>query len=65
MLDFIHSLTILVNRGWVPIEKMDPSTRPESQIEGEIELEGIVRTHEDKPLIGGEHDLHKRIFKYR
>ncbi|XP_065223548.1 surfeit locus protein 1 [Planococcus citri] len=60
-----RDLTILVNRGWVPYDKLDPNTRQEAQIEGEVELEGIVRTQEDKPMIGSEHDIRKRTFKYR
>lgn len=31
------------------MEKQDPSTRLEAQIEGEIEIEGIVRLKENEP----------------
>lgn len=60
-----RDLTILVNRGWVPYDKLDPNTRKEGQIQGEVELEGIVRTQEDKPFVGGDHDIRKLVFKYR
>lgn len=46
------------------MDKKDPSTRLEGQIEGEIEIEGIIRLKEDKPSF-----LHKgadpREFRYR
>lgn len=35
---------LLVNRGWVPSESRDPATRSEGQIEGEIAIEGLVRS---------------------
>lgn len=38
--------SILVNRGWVGCRKKDPNTRPEGQVEGEVELVGIVRKSE-------------------
>ena len=34
---------VLVNRGWVPFEKRDPTTRPKGQIEGRVTIEGIIR----------------------
>ncbi len=34
---------LLINRGWVPSEKRDPATRSEGQIEGERDIEGLVR----------------------
>lgn len=42
---------ILVNRGWVPNERKQPSTRPAGQVEGEIELTGYVRTLNEKHSI--------------
>ena len=35
---------LLVNRGWVPEERRDPATRAEGQLQGEIEIEGLLRT---------------------
>jgi len=34
---------LMVNRGWVPIERADPVSRPESLPAGEVTLSGIVR----------------------
>jgi len=34
---------VLVNRGFVPMDRRDPATRPESRPEGELTLTGLVR----------------------
>lgn len=34
---------ILVNRGWVPVDRRERGTRPDGLVEGEVTLEGIVR----------------------
>lgn len=34
---------ILVNRGWVPLTKLEPAKRPDSQPEGELTIDAIVR----------------------
>lgn len=39
---------ILVNRGWVPKEYRDPSTRPESLIEGPVRVTGVLRLPREK-----------------
>ena len=40
---------ILVNRGWVPKNKKDPSSRLEGQILDHIKLTGIIRSGEQRP----------------
>lgn len=40
---------ILVNRGWVPADKMEPQTRMEGQIEEVHEIQGILRKRNPKP----------------
>jgi surfeit locus 1 family protein len=40
------NLTILVNRGYVPYTHYMPSKRPEAQVEGEVELIGLLRDDE-------------------
>lgn len=35
--------TLLVDRGWIPDAGRDPAARPEGQVAGEIELEGLLR----------------------
>lgn len=34
---------LLVNRGWVPEARKDPATRPDGQIQGQTEVDGIMR----------------------
>ncbi|XP_012520150.1 PREDICTED: surfeit locus protein 1 isoform X2 [Propithecus coquereli] len=44
--------TILVNRGFVPRKKVNPDTRRKGQIEGEVDLVGMVRlTETRKPFV--------------
>ncbi|MGI9498732.1 MAG: SURF1 family protein, partial [Geminicoccaceae bacterium] len=33
----------LVDRGWVPADKVHPASRPEGQLEGEVTISGIAR----------------------
>lgn len=47
--------TILVNRGWVPRNKLRPDTRSNGQIEGDIDLNGIVRLGEARPQFTPDH----------
>jgi surfeit locus 1 family protein len=35
--------TVLVNRGWIPVERKAPESRAEGQLEGNRTIEGIVR----------------------
>lgn len=34
---------VLVNRGFVPMDKRDPATRPDSRVEGPVTVTGLVR----------------------
>ncbi len=38
--------TVLINRGFVPSDRRDPTTRPEGQVEGLITLQGLLRLTE-------------------
>jgi len=40
---------VLINRGWIPKDKISPSSRPEGQVEGETSVVGIARTSSSKP----------------
>lgn len=40
---------ILVNRGWVPKDKLNPRTRPEGQVTDTVEVAGVVRKNEPRP----------------
>lgn len=39
---------ILVDRGWVPVEKKLPDSRPDGQISGTVTLDGVVRLSQIK-----------------
>lgn len=45
-----HDYSILVNRGWVPRDRTNPATRREGQVPGVVEIEGIIRKSEPKPV---------------
>lgn len=42
---------ILINRGWVPRNKQNPSQRPEGQITGEVPVVGLCRLSEPKKVV--------------
>lgn len=48
---------ILVNRGWVPTDQRDPSTRPDSQPKGEVVVEGTVRDDDIKNAFTPKNDI--------
>ncbi|BFZ20377.1 hypothetical protein BsWGS_23416 [Bradybaena similaris] len=43
--------TILVNRGYVSFKDRPPQMRPEGQVEGEVEITGVIRLNDTKPII--------------
>lgn len=49
--------TVLVNRGFVPLDRKDPSTRTEGQIEGVVEVEGLLRGPDEVSYFTPEPDL--------
>ncbi len=42
--------SVIVNRGFVPAEKLDPATRPEGQIPGRVTITGLMREPESRNL---------------
>ena len=40
---------LLVNRGWVPLELKAPQTRPDGQIDGLVDIEGVIRHDAGRP----------------
>lgn len=43
---FYISATILINRGWVPRDKVNPKNRQDGQIKDTVTLTGVIRTTE-------------------
>ncbi|GFR12492.1 surfeit locus protein 1 [Trichonephila clavata] len=58
-------MTVLVNRGWVPKNKVDPSKRSEGQVSEEIELVGTVRLPEKRPQFSPKSQPNSKNFFYR
>ena len=40
---------ILINRGWVPVEKKNPKTRLDGQIDDTVQIAGLLRSNEKRP----------------
>ncbi|KAI4471293.1 surfeit locus protein [Holotrichia oblita] len=57
--------TILVNRGWVPAKSKDPKTRQNGQIQGEVDVIGVVRLHENRPNFMPKNREGSNIWYYR
>ncbi|XP_055126477.1 surfeit locus protein 1 isoform X3 [Symphalangus syndactylus] len=58
-------ITILVNRGFVPRKKVNPETRQKGQIEGEVELIGMVRLTETRQPFVPENNPERNHWHYR
>lgn len=56
--------TILINRGWIPRNQLNPNTRVKGQINGTVEVSGIVRLNENRPQFSPEHKKND-LFLYR
>ena len=56
---------ILVNRGFVPRGKIDPSCRLEGQIGGEVEFVGVVRHTDKRQQFAPENNPKKNQWYYR
>jgi surfeit locus 1 family protein len=42
-LEFLPGHVIWINRGWVPDARKAPESRPEGQLQGEVEVRGLIR----------------------
>ncbi|XP_075042240.1 surfeit locus protein 1 [Mixophyes fleayi] len=58
-------IRILVNRGFVPNRKLNPEMRKEGQLEGEVDLVGIVRLPETRKRFSPENDTQKNMWYFR
>ena len=53
---------VLVNRGFVPPEYKDPSTRPQGEPEGSVDLVGVLRWPEQRGLFSAADDVANGIW---
>ncbi|KAM8827804.1 surfeit locus protein 1 [Spinachia spinachia] len=58
-------ITILVNRGYVPKQKVRPETRVKGQVEGEVEVVGVIRLTENRKPFVPNNDVEKNHWHYR
>ncbi|XP_063336666.1 surfeit locus protein 1 [Pelmatolapia mariae] len=58
-------ITILVNRGFVPRQKIRPETRMKGQVEDEVELVGVVRLAENRKPFVPNNDVERNRWHYR
>lgn len=55
--------TILVNRGWVSRKHLKPESRQQGQVQGTLNVLGVVRLPEPRPQFSPDHKT--EIFLYR
>lgn len=55
--------TVLINRGWVPRQNMNPETRLQGQVKGSVNVLAVVRLPEPRPQFTPSHT--SEIFLYR
>ncbi|KAM9083548.1 surfeit locus protein 1 isoform 1-T1 [Megaptera novaeangliae] len=58
-------VTILVNRGFVPRKKVNPDSRRKGQVEGEVDLVGMVRLSETRKPFVPENNPERNQWHYR
>uniref|UniRef100_A0A8C7YEJ2 SURF1-like protein n=1 Tax=Oryzias sinensis TaxID=183150 RepID=A0A8C7YEJ2_9TELE len=58
-------ITILVNRGYVPRQKIRPETRMKGQVEDEMEVVGIIRLSENRKPFVPNNDVERNRWHYR
>ncbi|HVZ02573.1 MAG TPA: SURF1 family protein [Dongiaceae bacterium] len=56
--------TVLVNRGWVPVERKYPDARKEGQIAGDTRLDGIIRLPQVKVFFQPDNEPAKNVWFY-
>ncbi|XP_057675410.1 surfeit locus protein 1 [Corythoichthys intestinalis] len=58
-------ITILVNRGYVPRQKISPESRTKGQVEDEVEVVGVVRLTEQRKPFVPNNDPDRNRWHYR
>jgi len=56
---------VFVNRGFVPLDKADPHSRPDSLVTGRQEITGLMRPPEPRSWIASKDDLAKNVWFVR
>lgn len=50
---------VLINRGWVPFDRVEPASRAEGQIAGEVTVTGIIRFPKGQGMFTPDNDVAK------
>ncbi|KAG7261062.1 hypothetical protein CRUP_007856 [Coryphaenoides rupestris] len=58
-------ITILVNRGYVPKNKIRPDSRMKGQVEGEVDIVGVVRLTENRKPFVPDNNAERNHWHYR
>lgn len=53
---------VLIDRGWVPLDKRDPATRAPGQVEGSVNISAIARVPQDRAFMQPDNDTASRTF---
>ena len=53
---------VLVNRGWIPLEKRDPASRPEGLPAGTVTVEGVARVPAERGWMQPDNDPAKNMW---
>lgn len=53
---------ILVNRGWVPVERKPPEYRAEGQVAGSVTLEGVLRLPREQAFMQPDNEPHNNMW---
>lgn len=57
--------TVLVNRGFVPIDRKDPGTRAAGQVAGEVDVRGLTRRAERRSWFDNPDDTVRNVWYVR
>lgn len=63
--EIFYSLTILVNRGWIPSLYNNEVKNHKNQTEDEVEIVGILRVNEKRPPFVPDNAPEKSMWYYR
>ncbi len=55
---------VLINRGWIPMERKNAGTRKPGQVEGMVSLEGIIRLPQRRAWMQPENEPDRRVWFY-
>lgn len=54
--------TVLIDRGWIPLDRRDPSTRADGQPDGSVTIAAIARVPQDRAFMQPDNDPGTRTF---